>query len=102
MVPLTTTPGGNPVTELPGLSARFPTTIVGPVLVTVEPPKTVTSAAAPRLMVWATADQEVASSPETINAAANAASDLRVLRVALSAWTRVLTGGVPRVVIFIG
>ena len=29
--------GGNPVTELPGLNPRFPPTVVGPVLVTVEP-----------------------------------------------------------------
>jgi hypothetical protein len=52
-------------------------TVVGPALVTVELPKTATFAAAPREMVWAAADQEVASSPKTINAAAQAAADLR-------------------------
>src|ERR1700720_2000053 len=77
MVPLTTTPGGNPVTELPGLSARFPVTIVAPVLVTVEAPKMATFSAAPSETLWATADQQVASKPETINAAAHAAGDLR-------------------------
>src|ERR1700736_1625550 len=77
MAPLTTTPGGNPVTELPGLSPRFPLMIVAPVLVTVDEPKMAKVSAAPSGTVWATADQEIASSPETVNAAAHAAADLR-------------------------
>ena len=37
IAPPTTVPGGNPVTALPGLTPKFPLTIVGPVFVTVEP-----------------------------------------------------------------
>jgi hypothetical protein len=72
-------PGGNPVIDTPGLlSATFPMTVVGPALVTVELPKTATFRAAPSaIVVWAAADQEVASSPKTINGAAQAATDLR-------------------------
>src|ERR1700719_2166245 len=77
MAPLTTIPGGNPVTELPGLSPRFPVMMVAPVLVTVVAPKTVKFCAAPSGMVWAAAGQEVASNPKTINAAAYPAADLR-------------------------
>src|SRR3954466_5217452 len=33
-------PGGNPVTEVPGLTPRSPVTDVAPVLVTVEPART--------------------------------------------------------------
>ena len=76
MAPLVTTPGGNPVTELPGLSPRFPVTIVAPVLVTVEAPKMAKLSAAPSGTLWANADQDVANNPETINAAAHAAADL--------------------------
>jgi len=36
----TTVPGGKPVTELPGLTPRFPVTTLGPVFVTVEAPRT--------------------------------------------------------------
>src|ERR1700693_3438638 len=78
MAPLSTTPGGNPVTELPGLSPRFPSMIVAPVLVTVEPPKMAKLSAAPSGTVCASADQEVASSAEMVNAAAHAAGDLRM------------------------
>jgi hypothetical protein len=35
-----TLPGGNPVIEVPGSTPRFPSMVVGPVLVTVEPPRT--------------------------------------------------------------
>src|ERR1700737_1136357 len=76
--PATMVPGGNPVIETPGLlSATFPTTIVGPVLVTVEAPKTATFSAAPSETTEPAADQEVASSPKTINAAAHVAAGLR-------------------------
>ena len=78
MAPLSTTPGGNPVTELPGLRPRFPLMIVGPVLVTVEAPKMAKVSAAPSGTVWASVDQEVASSAETVNAAALGAADLRI------------------------
>ena len=44
----TTSPGGNPVTALPGLTPRSPVIEVAPVLVTVEPARTTKSAAAPR------------------------------------------------------
>ncbi len=44
---MTTLPGGNPVTALPGLTPRFPLTMVAPVLVTVEPPRTAKLAAVP-------------------------------------------------------
>ena len=41
-------PGGNPVTEVPGLSPRFPPAmVVGPVLVTVEPARTLKFPAVP-------------------------------------------------------
>src|SRR5207245_4414492 len=47
IVPLTI-PGGNPVTAVPGLTPRSPLTLVAPVLVTVEPARTVNVLAAPR------------------------------------------------------
>src|SRR2546426_5964367 len=47
LVPLTV-PGGNPVTEVPGLSPRSPVTVLAPVLVTVEPARTAKLAADPR------------------------------------------------------
>jgi hypothetical protein len=37
MLPLITIPGGNPVTEVPGLNPKSPSTMVGPVFVTVDP-----------------------------------------------------------------
>src|ERR1700719_4064129 len=77
MAPLSTTPGGNPVTELPGLSPRSPVMIVAPVLVTVDAPKMAKVSAAPSGTVWATADREGTSNPETINAVAHAAAELR-------------------------
>src|SRR6185503_14417970 len=43
-----TIPGGNPVTAVPGLNPRSPLTMVPPVLVTVEAPRTAKLAAAPR------------------------------------------------------
>src|ERR1700719_2550822 len=77
MDPPTIVPGGNPVTETPGLSARFPITVVGPALVTVEPPKTATFSAAPsEMFVCAAAGPEPASSPETINTNAHGVTDL--------------------------
>ena len=75
MDPPTIVPGGNPVTETPGLSATFPVTVVGPVLVTVELPRIVTLSAAPSGTTEAAADQEVASSPKIIKVAAHAAAD---------------------------
>ena len=45
--------------------------IVAPVLVTVEPPKMAKFSAAPSGTVCASVDQEVASSAETVNAAAH-------------------------------
>src|SRR5580704_1457873 len=78
MAPLSTTPGGNPVTELPGLSPRFPVMIVAPALVTVEPPKMAKFSAAPSGTVWAAVDQEVASTPKTVTAAAPVTTDLRI------------------------
>src|SRR6185503_5170136 len=42
-----TMPGGNPVTAVPGLSPRSPLTMLKPVLVTVEPPRTANVAADP-------------------------------------------------------
>jgi hypothetical protein len=79
MAPLLTTPGGNPVMALPGLTPMFPTMDVAPVLVTVEPPKIEKFCASPNEMVWAvTGDKDVATSTETINVTAQTASDLRV------------------------
>ncbi len=43
----TMVPGGKPVTALPGLTPRSPVTMVGPMLVTVEPAKTAKLAATP-------------------------------------------------------
>ena len=48
MVPLLTTPGGNPVTAVPGLTPRSPLIDEGPVLVTVEPASTAKLEAVPR------------------------------------------------------
>ena len=48
MVPLTTVPGGNPVTAVPGLTPRFPLIVLGPVLVTVVPARTAKLPAVPR------------------------------------------------------
>src|SRR5579859_4064660 len=49
MVPLTTIPGGNPVTAVPGLTPRSPVITLGPVLVTVLPARTANDDAVPRL-----------------------------------------------------
>ncbi len=46
--PPLTTPGGNPVIDVPGLTPTSPTMVVAPVLVTVVPPRTAKLAAAPR------------------------------------------------------
>src|ERR1700676_4185726 len=43
-----TTPGGNPVTAEPACSPRFPVITVGPVLVMVDPARTVKLRAVPR------------------------------------------------------
>src|SRR5687767_4414825 len=40
MLPPTTVPGGNPTIAAPGLTPNSPVTVVGPVLVTVEPAST--------------------------------------------------------------
>src|SRR4051794_821937 len=48
IVPPVTTPGGKPLTAEPGLTPRLPVTRVGPVLVTVVPPRTAKLAAEPR------------------------------------------------------
>jgi hypothetical protein len=50
-----TRPGGKPVIAVPGLTPRSPTISVGPVLVTVEAPKTAKLSAVPR--VWENADE---------------------------------------------
>ena len=47
MDPLDTTPGGNPVTAVPGLTPRSPEIIEGPVLVTVVPANTAKDVAVP-------------------------------------------------------
>ncbi len=44
-----TTPGGKPVTEEPGLAPRAPVMTEGPVMVTVDPPRTAKPSAVPRL-----------------------------------------------------
>src|ERR1700712_3689047 len=64
-----TVPGGKPVTEVPGLSARLPVTIVPPVLVTLEPPRIATFSAAPSQMVCENARRLVASKPQTTSKA---------------------------------
>jgi len=46
MVPFTW-PGGNPVTDVPGLSPRSPLIVVGPVFVIVDPASTAKFAAVP-------------------------------------------------------
>src|SRR5665811_2258297 len=51
-----TTPGGKPVTAVPGLTPRFPTMMLEPVLVTVEPPRTPKLAAVPSV-IWANAGE---------------------------------------------
>src|ERR1051325_7178291 len=42
------TPGGKPVTAVPGLTPTLPLTVVAPVFVTVEPPRTPKLCAVPR------------------------------------------------------
>src|ERR1700709_410714 len=48
IAPPTMTPGGKPVTALPGLTPTLPLTVVAPVLVTVDPPSTPKFCAVPR------------------------------------------------------
>src|SRR5450432_1413716 len=55
MVPPVTVPGGNPVTEEPGLTPRSPVITVGPVFVTVEAPSTAKFPAVPSGGAWAEA-----------------------------------------------
>lgn len=43
-----TIPGGKPVTELPGLTPRSSPTVVSPVFVTADPPRTAKLCAVPR------------------------------------------------------
>jgi len=45
------TPGGKPVTALPGLSPRSPVMVLGPVLVMVDPARTAKLLAVPRLTI---------------------------------------------------
>jgi hypothetical protein len=73
-----TMPGGNPVTEVPGLRPRFPLMTVRPVLVTVVPARTPKLPAVPRPTgaVAATADWPrvsvaTAMAPATIGQAAS-------------------------------
>jgi hypothetical protein len=47
IVPPVTVPGGKPVTAVPGLTPKSPVMIVGPVLVTVEAPRTAKPCAEP-------------------------------------------------------
>jgi hypothetical protein len=55
-MPDTMLPGGKPVTALPGLTPKSPLEMLGPVLVTVEPPNTAKLCADPSDgAVWATA-----------------------------------------------
>ncbi len=56
MVPLVTTPGGKPVTAVPGLTPRSPEMTDGPVLVTVEPASTAKDVAVPKPTVDGAAD----------------------------------------------
>ena len=50
-------PGGNPVTDVPALTPRFPEIVDGPVLVTVEPARTAKCSAVPSgaIPAWARA-----------------------------------------------
>src|ERR1700730_8301618 len=48
MIPAVTLPGGKPVIDVPGLTPTSPVMTVGPVLVTVEAPKTAKLFAEPR------------------------------------------------------
>ncbi len=52
MLPLTD-PGGNPDIAVPGLTPRSPRTVVGPVLVTADAPRTPKVEAVPRLKLCA-------------------------------------------------
>jgi len=80
--PLITVPGGNPVTELPGLTPRSPLIVLGPVLDTVEPASTAKLAAVPSPTgAWAarapgapanTTATATASTPVTARGAASA------------------------------
>src|SRR5687768_17514585 len=65
MAPPTTTPGGNPVTAVPGLTPTFPLTVVAPVLVTVDPPRTPKLCAVPR-EICAKAGMAVNNSSATV------------------------------------
>jgi hypothetical protein len=71
-VPSVITPGGKPVTDVPGLTPRSPETVDGPVLVTVEPAITANELAVPRPTEGcaAEADEEV-NAPTTSRAAAS-------------------------------
>ena len=76
IVPDTTTPGGKPVTELPGLTPRSPVIVLEPVLVTVEPPRTAKPWAEPSDGFWARAGD----GPNAREASARPAGMVRDLR----------------------
>jgi hypothetical protein len=50
MLPFTTPPGGKPTIADPGLTPKFPETMVGPVLLTVEEPSTAKLDAVPSVI----------------------------------------------------
>src|SRR6185436_2222122 len=84
-----TIPGGKPVTALPGLTPRSPATMLGPVLVTVEPPRTPKLAAVPS--DWANAGEE----PKRNAANPTLAKSLEYLRFILSSLLRLLIAEKP-------
>jgi hypothetical protein len=72
-VPLTF-PGGKPVTEVPGLSPRFPVITVEPVLVMVDPASSAKPSAAPRFIADVIVVAPTAPANANENAIANAAA----------------------------
>lgn len=69
-------PGGNPVTALPGDTPRFPAITGGPVLVTMDPPKTAKELAAPS-GTFAWAKQQVARSSSMLRIFKSGTLDVR-------------------------
>jgi hypothetical protein len=70
-VPLTTCPGGKPVTALPGLTPKSPEMSDGPVLVTVVPANTAKLLAVPNPTGgWAANAGDVPANPQTTTMAA--------------------------------
>ena len=87
MVPFTV-PGGNPVTEEPGLSPRSPFTTDGPVLVTAVAPRTANALAVPSPTAsWAAAVSEGAhlTPAQTRQLATDTACDLAASLIGLPA-----------------